>query len=430
MAKRSGSPVVVYVVLAGMLAMTGGTNAFPVHETGMGVHEMSLAGAATTLIDYGAGYTNPGALAFITQRYFFGGFSFLDQTNDINVNGTTSTNSLMRFRFSPAGMILPVPVQRGGLTFSLAYYTPFIFDDVLNYSRSFTGTGNEDMAISRKYSTYGGLNYWSVSGALQVAPGLGLGCTFTLITGREDTRFTFFRTVNGAVVDTFADDFHDHYSRKYRGFEFRAGLLYQPLQQLRIGVLVVMPKYIRFNELVSDFVPHNERRTPAYTYDTTGRLYSSLEGAVGASYDFNFLKLFVDVHGRTPYTVLYPNDEIPSASSAAHARYGISGALEAPIVVKRFVGRLGYGFDRYDTHRFVDRYKNDDMPEWGPDPSTVKRNITTLAAGLGIERGAVGVDAGYRIRFWKLDTPRPDENTDIRELHRLHEAALTIKWRF
>ncbi len=410
------------IIAAGLVIFD--SEAIPVIETGADVRSMGLAGAVTTLVDFSAGYNNPGALAFTWQREFFAGFGMLHHINDIDVDGSGGSDDLTRLRFVTAGLVFPVPVERGGLTFSLAFSNPLVFDDVFTYTHRFIQSGTSVLA-DREYRSYGDLSLWSASGALQIAPGLGLGITLSLITGSEDTRFSFLRTENGEVIDALDNDFEDHYDRTMTGFEFRTGLLYQAGEHLRLGLRFVAPRYIRFDERVVSFVPRDASE-PELSFEDEGRLHSSLEGAVGGAYDLDFVALFFDVHGRLPYRVIHPNDDIPDGSDAAHVRFGIGVAIEAPIVSRYVVGRTGYSFDQYDTHRLAVRYEDEDTPDWSEDPSEARRNIHGLAAGLSFDMNEFGLDAGYRLRSWKLTTGEEM----IEEAHLLQEAALLVKWRF
>jgi len=419
----------LHLISATLLFSAVTLSALPVHETGLGVRSVGLSGAATTSSCHDAVFSNPGGLAFMKQRYFFGGLSFIQQNATFSIDGRNTDDALRRFRFAPAGITLPIPVDKGGLTFAFAFYRPYIFDDMINYTQRFTDSHDTPVTVKRDYSTFGGLSYWSASAALQVAPGLGIGCTFSFINGKEDTRFTFLRTDDGSITDTFSNDFHDHYSRTFKGFELRTGLLYRPIRRLRVGLRLTIPKFIQFEESVSGFVPYDNREKSAYSYDTTGWLYTSLEAGAGVSYRSHFGTLFFDFHGRAPYTALHPNDDIPEGSDAARSKYGFSTAIRTPYLKKIIAFSLGYSFDLYDTHRMVNRYKDADMPDWEASVSKAAININGASVGITIETGTAGFDAGYRLRMWRLDTEAAAGET-VQENRMLNEPVASIRWRF
>ncbi|MBD3321772.1 MAG: hypothetical protein GF350_11810 [Chitinivibrionales bacterium] len=408
-----------------LAAFTGtGLFAAPVHELGMGIRSKGLSRSMTALAsDQSAAYWNPGGLAFMKQRELFAGIGYIGQTNEIDVDGPAGTDDIMRLRFSPAGIVLPVPVARGGLAVSFTFCNPFVFDDILTYSHSYRNGGGL-VFTNRDFSTYGSLNYWTAAGALQLAHGLGLGVSFSMITGNEDTRFRFFRSVDGVVSDSIDNNFEDHYKRDYIGFDFRTGLLYRPLENLRIGLRVAAPRVANFDESVKSFIPDKDGRV-AFDYDTSGALHSSLEGALGGAYTINPVTVAVDLRGRVPYQVLRPNDEIPDNSSASTVKFGAGGGIELPLVIEPLKIRAGYAFDEYDSHRFAVQYEDDDTPDWRAAPATADPDINSIGVGISFDAAEFGVDAGYNVRFWKLIT-----SGNVEEMHVLHDGAISLQWRF
>ncbi|MBD3420617.1 MAG: hypothetical protein GF398_10920 [Chitinivibrionales bacterium] len=397
----------------------------PVHELGAGIIGTGAGRNATAYTgSHSAVYYNPGLLAFDKQREVSAGLTYLARRNDIEVNGRDSDDQIMRLIFSPAGIVLPVPVERGGLTFSFTYSKPFIFDDIFTYANTTTNAGGDRLFTDRDYSTFGNLDFWTAGAALQVAPGVGVGISLSLITGMQDTRFRFYRTINGQVTDSLSQDFEDHYERSYSGIDFRAGILYRPVKRLRLGLRFGPPRYVHFDETVSSYIPNKQGRL-AFRYDTSGALYSSIEGALGAAYAFDFLTLSIDVRGRLPHQIVRPNDDIPESSAASQAQGGGGVALEAPLGFEALKGRLGYAYDEYDTHRFVEQYDDDDTPDWQASASNVDTDIQTFAAGFSFDRGNFGVDGAYEVRFWDLTT-----SEIVNELHTMQQAALGLRWRF
>jgi hypothetical protein len=390
-------------LMAGAAAVSMVT-AFPVHEIGNGVRSMGLAGNVTALADDpSSSYWNPGGLSFLTQREGFASVGYIGQTSNAMVQGSEYEKILMRIRFSPAGILYPVPVERGGLALSLSVNNAFNFDDVLTYSSSRTDEQGALVATESDYRMYGGLNFWTVAGGLQVGPGVGMGVAVSLITGSENARFVFLRTFNGQVTDTLENDFSDRYERSYTGIDVRGGLLYRPNKNLRLGLRVVLPRWISFEESIKSVSPSG-----------TGKERSE-QGVI----------FTIDIRSRLPYLLLRPIEDIPAASDAARVKKGVGGGIEFPLFLPTLTGRTAYSFDEYDTHRFVVQYHNEGEPDFSPDPSEPEMNIHSLAAGFSVDFAQVSLDFGYKFGWWRLST-----NTIIQETHLLHQAQMGLLWRF
>jgi hypothetical protein len=397
--------------------------AFPIHETGFGVRSMGFAGNVTALADDpSSAYWNPGGLSFLTQREAYAGLGYIGQTSDALVQGKKYEEPLMRIRFSPAGVLYPVPAEIGGLAFSLSVNNAFNFDDVLTYSSSRTDDQGALVATESDYRMYGGLNFWTVAGGLQVGPGVGMGVAVSFITGSENARFNFFRSTDGQVADT--DDFFDRYARTYFGVDLRGGLLYRPDKNLRLGLRVVLPRWISFEESIKRISPSGSGRETSED-GIGGDLFSSYEGAVGAAYQLDPVLVTVEVRGRLPYLLLRPIEDIPAASDAARVKKGFGGGIEFPLLLPTLKGRTAYSFDEYDTHRFVVQYDDTGEPDFSPDPSEPDMNIHSLAAGFSVDLSQVSLDFGYKFGYWRLIT-----NSIIQETHQLHQAQMALSWRF
>ncbi|MBN1127613.1 MAG: hypothetical protein JXA71_01410, partial [Chitinispirillaceae bacterium] len=247
------SAMIAVVAGAGGVTMPA---AFPVHETGSGVRSMGLANNVTALADDpSAAYWNPAGLSFSGAREAFAGFGFIEQSNTASVSGGDNTATVMRLRFSPAGLVYPVPVERGGLALSFSYANPFNFDDMLRYKKRHIDNQGAEVMTDSDFRMYGGLDFWTAAGALQVAPGVGVGVAMSLVTGHENARNSFLRTVDGEVIDTANNDFNDRYERDYVGIDVRGGLLYRPVKNLRVGVRAVLPRTVSFTESVTGVSP-------------------------------------------------------------------------------------------------------------------------------------------------------------------------------
>jgi hypothetical protein len=367
-----------------------------INQVGVGARAFSFANNYVALSnDLSGVFWNPGALSLLPVREFQVSTDFSRKSDITDFNGTKSESYLQRMRIDNAGFLLALPTSRGGLTFAAAYQSPYIFDD----NPSFKGI-YKDSSYNSYSRDYGNLNFWSGAFGLQVAPGLGVGAAFSVVTGTEKTRRLFSMLYNGVVPDTFNDNYEDNVTRDYVGYDLRFGLLYS-LNKVRFGARLVLPQTIWFSESYTETYPS----APLWEYDTTrqGQLFSPINGALGVSAALPFGTVSSELRFRAPYDAMNPEDSIPSYSAAHHSSVGAGLGVEIPLGNSNTLFRGGYSWDQYDTHLFALQYDNEN-PGWSTEGLTVARDRQLITAGLAYVAKSWSLEGSYGYQFWKLDT--------------------------
>jgi hypothetical protein len=380
-----------------------------IDQVGVGARALSFANNYVALSnDLSGVFWNPGALSFLPVREFQFSTDVLRKTDQTDFNGTKTVSELQRMRIDNAGLLLAVPTSRGGLTFAFAYQSPYIFDDNPSYNGVY-----KDSVYNKYYRDYGNLNFWSGAFGLQVAPGLGVGATFSIVTGTEKTRRLFSMLYHGVLPDTFNDNYEDNITRDYIGYDLRLGLLYS-LNKVRFGARIVLPQTIWFNESYTETYPS----APLWEFDTTrhGQLFSPINGALGVSAVVPFGTISSEFRFRAPYDAVNPDDSIPSNSPAHHSSVGAGLGVEIPLGKSNTLFRGGYSWDQYDTHPFALQYDNEN-PGWGTQGLAATSDRQLITAGLAYVSGSWSLEGSYGYQFWKLNTNGLlDENNSLQRV--------------
>jgi len=284
--------------------------------TGVGARALGMGGAYTGVAsDYSAIFWNPAGLSQAVRAEFSLGLSYLNNGNtgtffntpdQYTVNGTT-LNSL--------GLVFPIPVRRGGAAIAFGYDRENSFTNGLSFngfnpnsSIVQTYAQNRDTVLpgdpesnlayqlfladsvagrwlspivggvqqSGKITESGGLNNWSVGGAVDVGKDLSLGVTVTYVSGsyRYDRTYTetdptgtyanmplsTYKTFNNLTLKDFIQD-------DIAGWNAKFGLMYRVPDKFRLGITIKTPTAFNIRE----------------TYGTSGT--STLDGNVMNTFD-------------------------------------------------------------------------------------------------------------------------------------------------
>lgn len=264
---------------------------------GVGARALGMGGAYTGVAsDYSALFWNPAGLAQAVRAEFSFGLSYLNNENtgtffnnpqQYTVNGTT-LNAL--------GLVYPIPVRRGSAAIAFGYSRESSFTNGL----SFTGFNpnssiiqtyalNRDtvlpgdpetnlayqlfladtvagrwlspiiggIAQTGKVTESGGLNNWSVGGAVDVGKDFSLGVTVTYLSGsyRYDRTYTEsdpnanyanmplsnYRTFNSLTLDDFIQS-------DIAGWNAKFGLMYRVPDRFRLGITIKTPTAFNVRE--------------------------------------------------------------------------------------------------------------------------------------------------------------------------------------
>ncbi len=390
-----------------------------INPVGTGAKALSLANNFTALSnDVSGNFWNPAALSFVPVREFQASFDVLNNHNEASFFGTTTDSDIRRMRLANLGFLFSVPATKGGLTFAGSIQNPYIFDDNPSFSGTYSDTGNRSISLSQKYKGYGSLTYWSGSFGLQVAPGLGVGASLSLVSGSEKLRWIFTKETDGTIVNIIRDDFDRTIDRGYVGYDIRLALLYAITEKVRLGARFSLPQQIWFSE---DFNEVNQyANQPQYSEQSNGRLLSSYSGAIGVAAVLPFMTVTSEFRARAPYDMVYPDEQIPSSSPARRTKIGAGLGIETPLFNSKMLVRGGYSWDQYDPFIFVRKYDNNTI-NWNTDGLNSDKNRNLLSTGLAYVLNNWCIEGGYGYQFWTLDT-----KGTLTEDHGMHRFVLSV----
>jgi len=272
---------------------------------GVGARALGMGNAYTGVAsDYSAIYWNPAGLAQAQRGEFFMGMSFVgakdngtlssrDELGNVTLLGSATGYSSNSTNLNALGVVYPVPVRRGSLVVAFGYDRRANFGSGVSFSgfnplstiiQSWSPNGQlRDSTSLGDYLAYnlyltnldslgmkykglffgkltqlgtvlesGGLNDYSVSGAMDIAKDLSLGISLTYIGGsyrydrtyREQDNQHIFAAPNDLkqlTVREFVDG-------NITGFNAKFGLLYRVPDRFRLGINISPPSTFNIRE--------------------------------------------------------------------------------------------------------------------------------------------------------------------------------------
>jgi hypothetical protein len=254
-------------------------------------------------------------------------------------------------------------------------------------------------------------------------PRLGIGVSLSLVTGTERGSHVFERTVDGIVEEPLNHSFERTTERSYQGYDIRAGLLFCPHPLLSIGARLTVPQALHFTEHVTSSYP-NVSTLGKQSYEREGILVSSYTGAVGLSIRLPIVTVVAEGRVRAPFSLVYPNEDIPDGGTARDFPAGVGAGVEVPLVFVPVVVRIGYAWDQLGQYVYVERY-GDQPLTWSGDILEPARHLHRLGAGLACVIGSVRITTAYEMRSWEF--VRDDALTLE---HSLHRVAVSMAVRY
>jgi len=201
---------------------------------GVGIRGIAMGGAHISASDdYSSTFYNPANLSFMTRPELSASISHTNMKNTTIYNGVESNRDRSKTRIEYLGGVYVIPTERGGASVAVSGGRIYPFDGIL-YGKD---DSREFLEISN-----GGVYGVDFSGGIQVAPGLGLGATFRLLTGSENYSWDLERY--------YADDdlqkviISDNITYDYSGLGLKFGLTYSPLPFLRLAGTIDFPQSI------------------------------------------------------------------------------------------------------------------------------------------------------------------------------------------
>lgn len=399
------------------------------NRIGVGTRAFSLGNNYTAVAnDLSSVYWNPAALAFLPVREFqvtLDGFRNLalvdvDGKAESGIRDSRNEEYRERIRLANAGVMSALPTVQGGFTLAASYQTPYSFDHVhsFRYDRERNGVVEN---LGENLIKYGDLRMWSAAFGVQVAPGLSVGFTGSLITGKEHYSLAY-------KSDSYDVPFYEeNIETKLVGYDFRGGVLYNPNNRFRLGMRVVVPQMIRFTEDLVEADLMTDNTYDKMRYESTGTMKSAPSGSMGIGFTFPWLTLSAEGRFTMPYTFVFPGEDIPESSQAKYFKLGGGVGIEVPLVVVPAMFRLGYSYDEYDLHDYVWEYDDFDL-DWSEYGTSVNKNKQTFTAGLGFVSSGAGIEFTYGYQFWGL--AHENGNRVLNQDYINHRAAVSLIVRY
>jgi hypothetical protein len=415
------------ILFTAVLTGAYGADLKVVRTTGVGSRAYGLANNFVALSNDQSGlFWNPAGLAFAPAREFQVSFDALSQRTSSDFFGQPSSSVVQRLRLDNIGYMHAFPTSQGGFTIAGAFQSPLTFDDMQKFSGSYISSNGNTVNESRDAKVYGALNYWTGGFGLQVAEGLGIGASFSFVTGSENGQNIFYKDTNGRLGDSIYDDYDRIFSRSYLGYDIRVGLLYNFLKNFNLGLRFVFPQTIWFTE---DMTETNSQspNLGEYAYPAAqGRLFSSYSGAIGLSGVFQRVTFSTEFRARAPYSFAYPSENIPEGSGAAKTLVGAGLGLEGQVIKNAMLLRAGYSWDQYDTHVFASQYDDPkDKPNWDPNGEAPvgDQHLATIGTAFLMKNTCLEFTYGYN--FWKLET-----SDVLTQTHTQNRFMTSLSFRF
>ncbi len=263
---------------------------------GVGARAIGMGGAYTGVAsDYSALYWNPAGLAQSTYGEFSVGLNYNNIGNTSNYFGTGTEYSVNATNLNALGLVFPIPVARGSAVVAFGFNRQSSFADGLSFSgfnpnssivQTYARNGDftpADPTTNLAYELYladtsvtggkwispilgnitqlgqilesGGLNNWSVGGAIDIGKNLSLGVTVTYLSGnyRYDHTYTE-QSPNGlpmnlATYQTFYSlSLNDYIDDNIAGWNAKFGLMYRIPDLFRLGITVKTPTAFTISE--------------------------------------------------------------------------------------------------------------------------------------------------------------------------------------
>jgi long-subunit fatty acid transport protein len=301
--------------------------------TGVGARSLGLGNASIGMVDdYSALFVNPAGLALLRDYEFSVGISHLIHDNKVSYLGSATQLSSNATNLNNLGIVYPIATSRGSLTFA------FGFGRVSNYTSGarfsgFNGSSSIVESMTPQTNLYslsnnerrdlldnnipyqlflsdidtvtgrlvplvngsvdqrgvvreeGGLNNWSLGGAIDIAKDLSLGGTISIVSGaytydREfnefDSRDVYRSTTQNPTGDFESYSLDQRVKSNISGYNVLMGLMYRRQGRFKFGITVRTPTYYEIKEDFSSRGRSSFDNGDTYSIETDGNTVYSL----------------------------------------------------------------------------------------------------------------------------------------------------------
>ncbi|MDR3609910.1 MAG: hypothetical protein P4L27_05070 [Ignavibacteriaceae bacterium] len=315
---------------------------------GMGNSYISLSDDAT------AGYFNPAGFGLLKRMEFSGGLNYSNFSNDatLSSNGTligqSSNNTASSTTLNRVSFAFPFPTMRGSLVFGLSYQNTKDFNGALSFNGynknssfiqylpsdltyelglnsaikdaqgniiNYTPTIlNGNLNQSGTILNSGGINNWTLSGAIEVYRNLFVGLNLNIISGTYDSNNDYYEDDINNIYQGQQTDPNDPNTLNFKtfylnrlthwdlsGWDAKFGILYQFNRLSRFGLTVQFPRTYTVKE---SFTVNGYGQFQNYSYPLVSSDFSDnvqydiiTPFEIGAGFSFNIRGLILSAQG-------------------------------------------------------------------------------------------------------------------------------------
>jgi long-subunit fatty acid transport protein len=446
---------------------------------GMGNTSVGLAD------DFSALFTNPAGLASLRNFEFSVGLSNSSYNNNVAFFGQSTSSNSSVTNLNNLGLVYPVPTSRGSLSFAFGfarianYTTSAVFSGFNPYSSlvesltpnvNLNGMSSSDVTNLLDYNIPyqifladtingrlypnvtdsvgqagdiregGGLNSWSLGGAVDIAKDLSLGVTFSLVSGSYsyDRLFTESDARNvyhyGPPFDFDHFIYESTISSDITGYNLLFGLMYRKQGRYKIGFTVKTPTYYEISENFSDVGTSYFDNGDNYTISNPGTTKYNIRTPIvlsgGASFQLTDWLLLAGDAEYTDWTQMEFTNNNPDLQSENRVIRDILQATTnlrggAEVTLWNYGVQLRGGVT-YNPSPYRD------------DPKDYDQVYYTAGVGVALDQNVV-LNASYAYGTWKtfrdnyyLDfsipqLPAPSRTSESVKLNTLN---VTLSYRF
>jgi long-subunit fatty acid transport protein len=427
--------------------------------------------------DFSALYWNPAGLAQAEYSEFHFGISNLSYQNTGTYYGSSSWYSNNGTTLNSLGFVYAAPTRRGSLSLALGYTRQSSFLSALSFSGfntessimqawapdgepyppditigeelglavADTNTGrfvspiNGMLTQEGKVLEGGGIDNWSIGGAVDVAENVSVGATLTFLTGGYTYDRTYLEIDSRNVYAEFPFDMDQLIVEEYirsdiNGFNANLGMMYRVPGFLRLGMAVRTPTTYSvkedFGRTADSYFDNGDILPVEGSYQSIGYgeykvvspwMFSGGLSLMILNFVFSGDIQFTDwtqlkFEDATPEVLALNNDIKEIFRPAANLRVGAEW------------NPLGLGLRlRAGAMYNQSPYRIDDAKTQG----TYDYDQKYLTAGVGIPLGGFAmIDVAYAYGWWKTDRINYDATSRVDEDIKTHNVLATFSVRF
>jgi long-subunit fatty acid transport protein len=420
--------------------------------------------------DASASFFNPAGFGLLKKMEFSGGLSFTNYDNTTTFFGNQTQDNTTNTSLNRISFALPFPTYQGSLVFGLSYHNSKDLSSIVKFDGFNRGTNSKIQSLldtdipydlfltDENFNTIingnlnqsgdilnsGGIDNWTLSGAIEVQKNFFVGGNLTVINGSfesvndfyEDDTGNFYQgeTAAGEPQTTDFKTFYFNNTLKWDlgGWNAKLGFLYQFEDMARFGATVQFPKTFtvneeflvngssefgtgQFYELDSEYYSDEVAYDIVTPFELTGAFAINLKGIILSAeatfIDYSQLK-FENPEGLSSSYISDVNKEIKDILTTA-INYNLGAEYTIPAIGLRIRG----GFI------------NQPSPFDGDDSDYARKFLT---AGLGyLANGTVGIDVAYAYGWWKDlgDNYGSGLSRTFQDV-KVHNIMLTTTYRF